>query len=211
MYAPCGLEIERFQGPPDPDLVKQFRADGRYVFGMIGRFHKQKAPHLLAQAVGLLKERGELPNGTRVIFVGERIQEDIQAKFDEVISRYDLKSVVQQYPPTSYPEAVYHACDVMVLASLYEGLPNVVLESLAAGRPMVISEGANQAGIIENNVTGWIVRTGDVEHLAEILTKVLRISKDDLTKMKAACVHRIEQFAMTHYIERWQSLYERLR
>jgi len=41
-----------------------------------------------------------------------------------------------------------------------EGVPNVVLEALAAGRPVIISQAANNAGLIEQEKTGWIVQTG---------------------------------------------------
>jgi glycosyltransferase involved in cell wall biosynthesis len=165
---------------------------------------------LLAQAVGQLQRSGCLPPGTRVLLIGEREDAGVQAQLDKAIAEHDLADVIHQHPPTDCPEAYYHAADVTVLASLWEGLPNAALESLAAGRPVVISEAANASDVIEHGVTGWVVRTGDVTHLAETLGAVLARSDDELDDMRAACLRRALDYAMPLLIERTQALYERV-
>jgi glycosyltransferase involved in cell wall biosynthesis len=142
-----------------------------------------------------------------VFIAGERESDAIQAQLDEAVRRYAVQDVVTQLPRTAQPEAFYHAADFTVLASLWEGLPNAVLESLAAGRPVLVSEAANAAGVIEEGVTGWVARTNDVAHLAARLGEILRQPPARLEAMRAACRHRGEAFSMTRMVQRYEELY----
>lgn len=209
-HIPNGVDTERFASTPEPETTQALRAGASRVLAMFARVSEQKAPHLLAQAVGRLERAGQLPTDTLVFLIGERENTTVQAQLDQSIEEYDLAGIFPQHPPTDCPEAYYHAADATVLASLWEGLPNVALESLAAGRPVVISEAANAAGVIEHGVTGWVVRTGDVAHLAETLAAVLVLPNDQLNAMRAACTLKAEAYAMPHLIRRHQALYEQL-
>jgi starch synthase (maltosyl-transferring) len=167
---------------------------------------------LLAQAVGLLKQHGQLAKDVQVFIIGESDGkgDPFLKLLDDAIDQYQLADIVHQHPKTSQPEAFYHAADFTVLASLWEGLPNVILESLAAGRPVIVSEAANNAGVIEQGVNGWIVRTNDAEHLAETLKGVLTLSDAELAAMRPACQQTAARFAMQTMVDQYQALYERI-
>jgi glycosyltransferase involved in cell wall biosynthesis len=208
---PNGVDMERFAQNPNPALSKQVKDGAGRVLVMFGRITQQKSQHLLAQALGIVKERGQLPTGTRAVIVGEQQDSAIQALLEDAIRRNQLDDVVVQYSQTKQPEAFYHATDVIILATLWEGLPNVALESLASGHPVVISEAANAARIIEHGVTGWVVQTGDVESLAETLHLVLTLTDDQLAGMRDKCLRRAADFAVPRMVEHYETLYHRLR
>lgn len=209
-HIPNGVDTVRFAASPAPEQSLALRDGARRVLAMFGRVSKQKSPHLLAQALGVAKTRGLLPVGTRVLLVGEREDAGLQAQLDAAVTEYELSDVLQQHDPTPLPEIYYHAADVTVLASLWEGLPNVALESLAAGRPIIISEAANASGVIEHGVTGWVVRTGDVEHLAETLGEVLALPDDALAAMRVNCLRRADDYSMARLVATYEALYARL-
>ncbi len=209
-YIPIGLDIAKFSSNTTPDFRSQIVPSGSRVILVIGRITKQKSPHLLAQAIGLLKERGQLPTQVYVVIVGERENAILQAQLDDTVRAYSLEGVVRQFPQTSQPEVFYHAADFVVLASLWEGVPNVALESLASGRPVIISEAANVSGLIEQDKTGWIVRTGNIEHLAETLRVVLSLPTEMLASMRPDCLERVKDYALPLMIERYTALYDRL-
>lgn len=203
-----GVDIERFKCNPDPDLRERLAPGADRVLVTLGRVTKQKSLHLLAEAVGLLKEREQLTLPLKVLIVGEKENAEYQRLLDDAVARYALQEIVVLHPRTPQPEAFYHAADVTVLASLWEGLPNVLLESLASGRPVVVSEAANAAGVIEHGVTGWVVRTGDVEHLAETLRAVLALTDAELAAMRVNCMRVAEKFAMSAMVSQYQQVYE---
>lgn len=210
VHIPNGIDCERFGQNPDPGLRARLAPDARCVVAMLGRITKQKSPHLLALALGELRRRQALPAGLKVLIAGEHESDSIQAQLDDAVRRHDLGGIVTQLPQTAQPEALLHAADFTVLASLWEGLPNAVLESLAAGRPALVSEAANAAGVIEEGVTGWVARTEDVLHLASRLGEILHLDPARRDAMRPACRERAASFSMTRMVERYETLYAEL-
>jgi glycosyltransferase involved in cell wall biosynthesis len=124
--------------------------------------------HLLPEALRILVATGQVPAPTkamRLIILGEVSDAGSLLALENSISNYGLAGIVQYYRETQQPEAYYHAADIVILFSPAEGMPNVALEALAAGRPVIISEAANAAGIVDHGVTGWVVPTGDTDAL----------------------------------------------
>jgi glycosyltransferase involved in cell wall biosynthesis len=66
-----------------------------------------------------------------------------------------------------------NACDVLCLPSLSEGLPNVVLEALACGRPVVASRVGGVPEIVREGVNGLLVMPSDSEALRDALKRGL--------------------------------------
>jgi glycosyltransferase involved in cell wall biosynthesis len=70
-------------------------------------------------------------------------------------------------------DRLYPACDVTVLSSLFEGTPNVALESMACGVPVVATDVSDNAVVVPNGIAGFIVPLGDEAALAEHVAGLL--------------------------------------
>lgn len=197
---PNGVDIQRFS-------AGFATSQSGYVLLMVGRIAKQKAPHLLIEALGILRERGNLPCDIHLWIVGEREDAEAQALVDKAIVRYCMEDCVFQYPPTLSPEAYYRLADIVVLPSLWEGLPCVVLEALAAGRPVIVSEAANSTGIVVNGANGWVFRTGDAEQLAEVLSYVLNLPSSILETMSKDCRESAIPYDVKLMVDKYAQLY----
>jgi glycosyltransferase involved in cell wall biosynthesis len=80
--------------------------------------------------------------------------------------------------------ALYAQCNVVALASLWEGLPVTLIEALSAGMPIVAADAGGNAELVINGVNGFIVPSKDVGALAKAL---LTLAKDpDLRKAMGA-------------------------
>ncbi|HKO18352.1 MAG TPA: glycosyltransferase, partial [Acidobacteriaceae bacterium] len=135
----------------------------------IGRIDKKKGLIELVQAASLLQPSH--PN-LQVYMVGEG--PDRHAVEHAIKSRH-AQSYVHAMPSCA-PEEVatwMAAADLVTLPSYMEGCPNVVLEALASGRPVVAS---NVGGISEimSNECGCLVPPRDAQSLAHALDAVLR-------------------------------------
>lgn len=212
-FIPNGIDLKRFQQSANEDvLLLEHFPEARRLFVMVGRVTEQKSPHLLALAVGLLLNQGNWNNLDKVIIVGETQTSDApwQEKLNQTVQQYGLEEIVFQHPQTNQPEVYYAKADVTVLPSLWEGLPNVMLESLAAGKPIIISEAANAAQVIEHGLTGWIVRTGDIDQLAATLKMVANLPEDALKAMYSACVATAERYGFDKLVEAHMQVYQGL-
>ena len=71
----------------------------------------------------------------------------------------------------------------MVLASFAEGLPVVIMEAMALGRPVLTTNIAGIPELVRHGVDGWLVPAGDVEGLVETLSSALATPAAQLEQM----------------------------
>jgi glycosyltransferase involved in cell wall biosynthesis len=64
--------------------------------------------------------------------------------------------------------------DAIVLPSLWEGMPNAVLEAMAAGKPVVASRIAGMDELVQDGITGLLCSPGNAEELAAALLRLGR-------------------------------------
>ncbi len=209
---PNGVAMYRFRNPSPTNPYTELGYTPRQTLLMIGRITQQKSPHILAEAIGLLVDKGQWNLEDKVFIIGEMQASDAQwqEKLDAVIKDYRLQDIVIQLPQTSNITSFYQYADVTILASLWEGLPNVVLESLASGTPCIVSEGANRDHLIEQGKNGWVVKTGDSQSLSETIEKVMLLSKDHVLNMEVICRAKAEEYSMERMVEAYQTLYTEL-
>lgn len=107
--------------------------DTRFVL-FSGRLHPQKNPLLLIQAIAAL----QVPN-THLLIAGDG---ELRMAIETEIAKLNLKDRISLLGSISQAELsqLQQTCSVLVLTSLYEGLPLVVLESLACGVPVVTTD-----------------------------------------------------------------------
>ena len=101
---------------------------------------------------------------------------------------------------------LYNASDVTVLSSIEDNLPNVILESLSCGTPVVGFKVGGLPDMIENGYNGYTVELGDIEGLATSIHKVLE--GDDLSANCRAYAEK--NLKLEVQAKRYKTLYEDL-
>jgi glycosyltransferase involved in cell wall biosynthesis len=97
----------------------------------------------------------------------------------------------------------YLASDIFVLPSYSEGLPKALLEAMACGAPVVVSDISAHKGLIEHGVSGYTFKVGDIDSLTSIILDVL--SKPEERKSVASNARKLIEEKFT-----WQSVTQRL-
>lgn len=149
---------------------KNLKTDGEnFNVVCIGSPRPQKGMQYMLNA---MKELNDIEN-IRLILVGDNFDSEpfitnIKATgMDDKIIQTGFRSDVPQ---------IAKACDVLVLPSEREGLPRVVLESLAVGTPVITSANEGAMEIIENEVNGYVVPIGDGKAIAERIRLLIKDS-----------------------------------
>jgi glycosyltransferase involved in cell wall biosynthesis len=104
---------------------------------------------------------------------------------------------------------VYRAHDVFVLPSLNEGMSNTVLEALASGLPVILTETGGTAELLREGVNGYLIRKSDPADIAARLQHYL----DDsalLSTHGAASRTIAEQKDWRHVADAYRALYARV-
>lgn len=135
-----GIELKRYSY--DPALRQTFReklgAEDRTVIGHIGNFTSEKNHAFLIEAFSALLKRDR---SYLLVLIGDGIlMDDIRAKAAESGIEKDVVFIGKT---TQVPEYL-QAMDMLVLPSLHEGLPVVLVEAQAAGLPCLVSEAVSR-------------------------------------------------------------------
>jgi glycosyltransferase involved in cell wall biosynthesis len=125
-------------------------------------------------------------DGVRVRIAGDgpqRSQLQQQATTLGIADRIDFTGEVA---PEEIPQFLADA-DVFILTSRSEGRPNVVIEALAAGLPVVSSALPGIDGLVKHGENGWVVEIGDIAGFAHALDEAF--ADPDERVRRAALAH----------------------
>jgi glycosyltransferase involved in cell wall biosynthesis len=148
----------------------------------VARLHPQKDLPTLVLAAGWL--RGRVP-GVRVVVVGEGPD---RAPLTDLIAELGLEDTVLLAGPSDDAADELAAADVVAMCSLWESGPLVVAEALALGRPVVATPVGFVPDLIDDGVSGRLVRVGDADALARALGDAL--TDDPATAARIAAAGR---------------------
>ncbi len=114
--------------------------------------------------------KSSLPNA-HLMMVGDGPDETM---LKERVKTLGLERNISFFPFTDEPNYIFERLDMTVLPSLYkEGLPNVLLESMSMGVPVVSSNIGGVSEIVIDGETGYMVEPGDKSALANAINKSL--------------------------------------
>jgi colanic acid/amylovoran biosynthesis glycosyltransferase len=176
----CGLNEQFFSLPwhPIPD-------EPRFV--CVGRLCEQKGQLLLVRAVAKLISMGF---SLKLILVGDGPFREL---IETEIVRLNLEKAIAITGWATEAEVKRQilASQAMVLPSLAEGLPVVIMESLALGRPVISTYVAGIPELVESGKCGWLVPSGSVESLVNVMQTVLQTPKTVLEEMGKNGIQRV--------------------
>lgn len=177
---------------------------------VIGRLEWQKGHSLLLEALARL-ESARI-RGWRVWLVGPRTgPRGYAASLEEQCRSLGLRDVVRFLPAMHDVPALLSRVDALVLASRWEGFPNVVLEAMASELPIVATRVGDVPTMLADGETGLLVDPDDAESLADGLRRLSALDPTERRNLGLRARKVVEErYEMDAVAERHLALYERL-
>jgi glycosyltransferase involved in cell wall biosynthesis len=163
-----GIEPEKFF-EPRVNLRKQWGLNGHVVIGSLGRLEPRKGHDLLITAMSILAKR--LPNA-RLLIAGHDPW-GYGATLGGLIDRLGLGEKVRLVGFQSDVSSFFDALDVFAFASSSEGFGQVLVEAMAARKPVVASKISPLTEIVVDEETGLLVEDGTPTSYADHLFRLL--------------------------------------
>ncbi|EEW26707.1 glycosyltransferase [Rhodobacter ferrooxidans] len=175
----CGIEPWHY-GDPAP-----LPTGGPHLVA-IGRLAGQKGFALLIEAMALAAPRHP---GLHLTLVGDGELRDHIAASIAALGLGDRITLTGWLDEVGVRSALA-AAQALILPSFAEGLPMVVMEAMAAGRPVIATAIAGVPELVVRE-TGWLVPAGDATALAEAIDALAAMPADRLTEMGLASRARV--------------------
>jgi len=221
-----GIPVSVFH--PDPESRARVRealgvSPDEFVVGSVGRLSAQKNPmdfvrvarsltaaggsRLISGGDGGGVDGGDREGGRlRFLYVGDG---PLRAEVERELAATGLSGRVELLGLRSDVPELLRAFDVFILTSLWEGLPRVVLQSLATGVPVVAYDTAGIREAVHEGVNGHTVEPGDVHGMVAHLSRML--SDGELReRMGLASRELPASFTEGGMIEDLEALYDEL-
>ncbi|MEO8089903.1 MAG: glycosyltransferase [Gemmatimonadales bacterium] len=107
--------------------------------------------------------------------------------------------------------ALLGAADALVLSSAWEGMPNVVMEALAAAKPVVATQVGGVAELVQPGRSGFLAPPGDADALSRAMGELMSLPADQRRQMGLhGRDHIAAHYGLATMAERWTALYEYL-
>ncbi len=183
----CGVD-DRFLSPPltpVPDCPRLI---------CVGRLCVEKGHLVLIEAMRRLIESGVECD---LVFAGDG---PLRSRIERQIGQSGLRSRIRVtgWLSSEQVQREILAARAMVLPSFAEGLPVVIMEALALGRPVISTPVAGIPELLEPGISGWLVAPGSADQLAAAMAEALRTPVQRLSQMGQAGARAVAQRHNAH-------------
>lgn len=155
----CGIEAARFETPEPLPAARPWR------MVCVGRMAEQKGHLVLIEAMAAVRRRGVM---VHLVLVGDG---PMRPEIEAAIAAADLGDCVRLagWLDEDGVMAEVAVAQAMVLPSFAEGLPVVLMEAMAAARPVISTWVAGIPELVQPGRNGWLVPAGDAAALADTI------------------------------------------
>lgn len=208
-WAEAFLPSERVRAIPNPVLLPteafgdaqpaDIPSERRRVVA-IGRLHRQKGFDTLIHAFA--KCHAAEPAWSLTI-IGEG---DERPRLEALAADLGIAAAVEMPGRVQNPFAILRGAELFVLSSRYEGFPNVLLEAMAVGTPVIATDCRSGPGrIVRHGVDGILVPPDDVDAMADAMATLMR-DDDQRRALGARAVEVRERFSVDRVMSEWDRL-----
>ncbi len=201
-----GVEIDRYLSTR-VNVEKKKRSLGlnprARVVGTVGWLLPIKGPMILLKAMGRVWEK---LSEVELVYVGKgELQEALKAQAFQM----GVSEKVKFLGWRDDVEEIMPIMDLFVLPSLNEGMGRVLVEAMAAGKPIVASDCGGIPDLVEHEQTGLLVPPGNVQALAVAIQQIL-MDTEKARRMGEKGRAECHKFSLQTMLEKLETLYQDL-
>jgi glycosyltransferase involved in cell wall biosynthesis len=189
----------------EPGEFANLKVPGIPLLASISTLIPQKGLEHLLDAAAMLKQSGEK---FHLVLAGHGALKEVLQQRARALGLDEHVKFLGWVSEAS--RKLMPVCDIFVQSSLWEAMSVVVLEAMAAGKPMTVTTVGENPHVVLNEETGLTVPPGDARALADSLRRLLRDERLRDSLGRAARRRYEEHFTNAHMVRAHESLYTEL-
>lgn len=175
-----------------------------YLVGMVARLWKQKSPQDFIRSIPIVVR--ELPSA-KFLVIGDG---PLQPELVELSRELGVQDNVSFLGWRTDVQDILMQLDVMVLTSLWEGLPLTLLEGMALSKPIVATNVKGNNELVVHEITGFLASPRDYQKIGEYTLKLLKNKPLARSMGEQAFIRVKEKFDIRNVVEQINSEYLKL-
>ena len=189
-----GVDLKRFRPEKvNREILQKYNINGKKVVGLVSNLGKRKMPEYLMDASTYILERSP---ETIFLIVGGEFGEEDKGRKEQLEQRARNLGVGNQVVFTGFVSKVadiIQVFDIGAAVTEKEACSRAILETMACGKPVVAFNTGGNPELVEDGITGTLVKFGDVKGLA---SSVVGLLEDDerRKKMGMRARERVERY-----------------
>lgn len=174
-----------------------------FVFVAVGRLVPTKGYSYLLRAFSQVKNR--CPRA-HLLIVGDG---SLRSELEQIIVSMRLNDCIHLLGYRQDVPQLLKISDAFVLSSIHEGFGLVVLEAMAAGLQVIVTDSGGPSEIVQHGYNGFVVKPADAEELAKCMLDQVSTSKENAQRITAnATRHVLEKYSHDRIVKSLEAIYE---
>ncbi len=208
---PNGTRLERFKPMPHQQRTafrKQLDIpDDALVLLWVGRFVRSKRVDMIIKALAQVRQQQQ-PTVVLLLVGTAAFQiTDIYPELKKLVESYQLQHHVRFICHAEDVTHYYQISDLFIFPSAHEGMPNVVLEAMAARVPVVASRIGGVTDLLDDD-SAWLTRAGDLEALYTAIQVALTNQHQRSVYASAAHERAVTNFNLPLMVDKYERLFD---
>jgi len=199
-----GIPTRHFKSAEETRSIwrkKEGIKNSEVVFLHIGRFSPQKNHRLLIEAFAqAMMKRSDL----KLLLVGDG---ELRPDIKKIVKEKQLEQNIHFLGLRQDISELLSACDIFILSSDWEGVPMTILESMAAGKPVIATAVGGVPELVEDSITGLLVPPQDIQALSKAMVKLANDSSLREEMGKEGRKRALERFDINLIARQYEELY----
>lgn len=197
--------IKPFEGNiQEIELLNKYRKKGYFLVGNVGRLSEQKGmKYYIEAAVEVLRECPKI----KFFIIGDGEDKE---KIEKLINDMNLTDDVIMLGFRDDIQSVMSQLDLLVLSSLWEGLPLTPIEAFSVGKTIIATRVDGTVEIIDDDINGMLVDPKNSKQIAEKIIELYNSPDKIKVLEKAACDKYLDKFCYKGLKKKYSQYYKEL-
>ncbi|MGE6260637.1 glycosyltransferase family 4 protein [Heyndrickxia sporothermodurans] len=184
------------------DLRKKYGySDEDFILIYVGELSYRKHQDQLIKAISLLK--GKIPN-LKLLLVGNG---SLLNKYKELAEQLKIESHVEFLGFRKDIQQLMGISDVAISTSRQEGLPVNIMEAMATGLPLIVTNCRGNRDLVRNNENGYVIEIDDVKECADAIEKLYH-SEELRQNFSNQNRKKIEKYSLKNVLNEMKKIYK---
>jgi len=187
------------------DLIDEFRKKGYYIVGNVGRLSEQKGFKYFIEAASIVLKENSM---VKFLIIGEGEE---RVKLEEIVRKLNLDESIIFMGYRNDVQNIISQLDLVVLTSLWEGLPLTPLEAFSVEKTIIATAVDGTIEIVDDEINGFLVEPKNSNIVAEKITNLLKDEEKRKQFGKNAKEKYKSEFSFDAFSEKYKKYYYEIK